>query len=50
MNPEIHVELSSGVLTVTISRQEKKNALTNDMYGALADAIATRKMNLGGTK
>src|SRR6266702_1050193 len=40
MNPEIHVELSSGVLTVTISRQEKKNALTNDMYGALADAIA----------
>jgi enoyl-CoA hydratase/carnithine racemase len=41
MNPEIQVELSGGVLTVTISRADKKNALTNDMYGAMADAIAT---------
>jgi enoyl-CoA hydratase/carnithine racemase len=41
MTPEIKTELSSsGVLTVTISRPDKKNALTNDMYGALADAIA----------
>lgn len=40
MIPEIHVALSSGVLTATISRSDKKNALTNDMYGALADAIA----------
>jgi enoyl-CoA hydratase/carnithine racemase len=41
MTPEIKVELSgSGVLTVTIARPDKKNALTNDMYGALADAIA----------
>jgi len=43
MNPEIQVELSGGVLTVTISRADKKNALTNDMYGAMADAIATAK-------
>ena len=41
MTPEIKTELSSsGVLAVTISRPDKKNALTNDMYGALADAIA----------
>ncbi|MFM0313533.1 enoyl-CoA hydratase [Paraburkholderia nemoris] len=41
MTPEIKTELSgSGVLVVTISRPDKKNALTNDMYGALADAIA----------
>ncbi|MFM0092026.1 enoyl-CoA hydratase-related protein [Paraburkholderia sediminicola] len=39
MIPEITVELSSGVLTVTISRADKKNALTNVMYGALADAV-----------
>jgi len=39
MTPEIKVELSSGVLVTTISRPHKKNALTNDMYGALADAI-----------
>jgi enoyl-CoA hydratase/carnithine racemase len=40
MAQEIQVALSSGVLTVTISRPDKKNALTNDMYGALADAVA----------
>ncbi|MFM0032444.1 enoyl-CoA hydratase [Paraburkholderia madseniana] len=41
MTPEIKIELSgSGALAVTISRPDKKNALTNDMYGALADAVA----------
>lgn len=41
MTSEIKVELSnSGVLAVTMSRPDKKNALANDMYGALADAIA----------
>ena len=41
MTPEIRTELSTdGVLAVTIARPDKKNALTNDMYGALADAIA----------
>ncbi|MDF3832739.1 enoyl-CoA hydratase [Cupriavidus basilensis] len=39
MIPEVKVDLINGVLTVTISRQDKKNALTNDMYGALADAV-----------
>ncbi|MBN3818167.1 enoyl-CoA hydratase [Paraburkholderia sp. Se-20369] len=40
MTPEIRMDLSDGILTATISRPDKKNALTNDMYGALADAIA----------
>jgi enoyl-CoA hydratase/carnithine racemase len=31
--------LSQGILTLTIARADKKNALTNDMYGALADAL-----------
>jgi enoyl-CoA hydratase/carnithine racemase len=44
MTAEIKVELSgSGVLAVTIARLDKKNALTNDMYGALADAIESTK-------
>jgi enoyl-CoA hydratase/carnithine racemase len=41
MTQEIKLELSNnGVLAVTISRPDKKNALTNDMYGALADAVS----------
>lgn len=39
MTPEIGVEVAGGVLTVTMSRPDKKNALTNDMYGALAAAV-----------
>src|SRR5690606_34603079 len=36
---EVTTALNDGVLTVTISRPEKKNALTDAMYGALADAL-----------
>jgi enoyl-CoA hydratase/carnithine racemase len=36
---EVKVDLTGGVLTLTLSRPDKKNALTNEMYGALADAI-----------
>jgi enoyl-CoA hydratase/carnithine racemase len=35
----IHTELQDGILTVTINRPEKKNALNTTMYGALADAL-----------
>ncbi|MCX8255334.1 MAG: enoyl-CoA hydratase-related protein, partial [Beijerinckiaceae bacterium] len=31
------------VLTLTIDRPEKKNALTNDMYGQLADALGAAR-------
>jgi enoyl-CoA hydratase/carnithine racemase len=37
--PEIQADLDGGVLTLTLSRAGKKNALTNAMYGALADAL-----------
>lgn len=39
MTSEIRTDLTNGVLAVTISRPDKKNALTNEMYGALADTI-----------
>jgi enoyl-CoA hydratase/carnithine racemase len=39
MTSDIHVDLTSGVLTITLARPDKKNALTNEMYGALADTI-----------
>jgi len=34
----IHTGLSEGVLTVTLARPEKKNAITQAMYAALSDA------------
>lgn len=40
MSENIKIEKSAGILTLTIDRPSKKNSLTNDMYGALADAIA----------
>ncbi|MEC5406525.1 enoyl-CoA hydratase [Paraburkholderia sp. MPAMCS5] len=39
MTSEIKIEHRAGVLILTIARPDKKNALTNAMYGALADAI-----------
>jgi enoyl-CoA hydratase/carnithine racemase len=37
--PEIRTDLTAGVLTITLARPDKKNALTNQMYGTLADTI-----------
>ena len=45
MTPEIQAALERGVLTLTIARVDKKNALTNEMYGALADAIENASTN-----
>ncbi len=39
MISEIRADLDSGILTITLSRPDKKDALTNEMYGALADTI-----------
>lgn len=39
MTEHVLVETSGGVLTLTLNRPEKKNALTGDMYAALGDAI-----------
>ncbi len=39
MTEHVIVEKSNGVLTLTLNRPEKKNALTSAMYAALAKAI-----------
>jgi len=39
MTDHVKTDVDAGILTVTISRADKKNALTNAMYGALADAL-----------
>ncbi len=39
MTEHIKIEHKDHVLTLTFARSDKKNALTNAMYGALADAI-----------
>ncbi len=37
----ILVHTENGVMTVTLNRLDKKNSITADMYGAMADALAT---------
>ena len=39
MTEHIKLENDGGILSSTMARPDKKNALTNAMYGALADAI-----------
>lgn len=39
MTEHVRTELEQGVLQLTLDRPAKKNALTQPMYGALADAI-----------
>ncbi len=37
---DIRIEHAEGVTTIILNRPEKKNAVTNDMYGTIADALA----------
>ena len=39
MTEHVRIENSGGILTLTLARPDKKNALTDAMYGKLADAI-----------
>lgn len=39
MTEHIKIERNDGILTLTFARPEKKNALTNAMYGVLADQL-----------
>jgi len=39
MTEHIKIENDGGILSLTMARPDKKNALTNAMYGTLADAI-----------
>lgn len=45
MDSNVSIEVSGGILTATISRPDRKNALTNEMYGALADCIEQGSAN-----
>lgn len=36
---DVIIDLAGGVLSVTLARSEKKNALTDEMYRVLADAV-----------
>lgn len=39
MTDHVTVDKANGILTITLSRPDKKNALTNEMYAHMADAI-----------
>src|SRR3954471_21463266 len=39
MTDQVRIENNGGILTLTLARPDKKNALTDAMYGILADAI-----------
>src|SRR5205085_1512335 len=40
MTQDILVNSEGGVTTITLNRLERKNSITADMYGAMADALA----------
>src|SRR5207302_6226940 len=39
MSEHVRVEKKGGVLTITLARPERRNAITVAMYAALADAV-----------
>ena len=41
--PQIDIDRAGAVLILTINRPEKKNALTNAMYGAMVDALTAAR-------
>src|SRR5262245_61411216 len=41
MTEHIKIERRDGILTLTFARPDKKNALTNAMYGVLADSLVS---------
>ncbi|WP_312690713.1 enoyl-CoA hydratase-related protein, partial [Brevundimonas nasdae] len=46
MSEHIRTELSDGVLSVTLNRADKKNAITQAMYAALSDAMERAKADV----
>jgi len=41
MTEHIKIERKDGILTLTFARPDKKNALTNAMYGVMADSLVS---------
>ncbi|MFN3571012.1 MAG: enoyl-CoA hydratase-related protein, partial [Polaromonas sp.] len=47
MSTDILTHTEAGVMTITLNRPERKNSITADMYGAMADALATAAQDPG---
>ena len=47
MTQDILVNSEGGITTITLNRLERKNSITADMYGAIADALATAEADAG---
>jgi enoyl-CoA hydratase/carnithine racemase len=47
MSTDILIHTEVGVMTITLNRPERKNSITADMYGAMADALATAAQDPG---
>jgi enoyl-CoA hydratase/carnithine racemase len=45
MTEHVRREIADGIMTLTIARPEKKNALSNAMYSALSDGLEFAKRN-----
>jgi enoyl-CoA hydratase/carnithine racemase len=45
MIEHIKIEVADNILTLTLARPDKKNALTNAMYGALTDALLSAEID-----
>ena len=45
MTDHVLSQIEDGVMTLTFNRPEKKNAITDEMYGALADALRSAAHN-----
>ena len=45
MTEHVRIENRGGILTLTLARPDKKNALTDAMYGKLADAIESAEFD-----
>ena len=41
MTEHVKIEIADGIMTLTLRRPEKKNALTGAMYDAFSKAMAT---------
>jgi enoyl-CoA hydratase/carnithine racemase len=47
MSTDILNHTEAGVMTITLNRPERKNSITADMYGAMADALAAAAQDPG---
>ncbi len=39
MTQHVKTETAAGIMTITLARAEKKNALSNAMYSAMSDGL-----------